>query len=89
VKQVNFRVDLIRYPVGEKNLCVELTRFIVGSTRTGTVQLTTQRADATRKKKLITVLVPVDLEVPKSHAGCQHHNPEFFGNFTLILVGSC
>jgi hypothetical protein len=30
-----------------KTLRVDLTRIIVGSTRTGTVQLTTQRADST------------------------------------------
>jgi hypothetical protein len=33
----------------KKKLRVDLTHIIVGSTRTGTVQLTTQRADYTHK----------------------------------------
>jgi hypothetical protein len=74
------RVDI------KKTLRVDLTRIIIGSTRTATVQLTTQRADLPRKvyfyshafdstsvwlnenknnnekKKLSTILVPVDLK---------------------------
>jgi hypothetical protein len=48
VKQVNFRVDLVNVLqcVWKKKLFVDLTRIIVGSTRTGMVLLTMQRVDA-------------------------------------------
>jgi hypothetical protein len=37
VKQVNFRVDLVRVEI-KKTLRVDLTRIIVGLTRSGTVK---------------------------------------------------
>jgi hypothetical protein len=66
----------------KKTLRVDLPRIIVGSTRTGTVQLTTQRADSNHtheienhthdcsNHKQSSNITP---RVPKLNPGCQHH----------------